>query len=310
MRRVLITGANGFVGRQCCVAFRDSGWQVRGLVRNDWTACPAEDARAVGDLGTAILEPHLTGVDVVVHLAARAHRMEDGRGEAALSAYRDANVIVAGRVAAAAREAGVRRLVFVSSAKVFGEERDRPYRPDDPPSPSDAYARTKLEGEELVRETAGAMDVVILRPPMVYGPGGKGNVPRLIRLARLSTHVPLPFGAIRNRRSVVYVANLASALVHCATIDRAAGVQLVTDGEHPSTTELLMRIAGHLGSRARLFAMSPAILDRAMRMAGRGAEARRLLGSLVLDDSAFRATGWRQPYHLDDGLRATAEVVR
>lgn len=309
--RVLITGAGGFVGRHACREFQNAGWQVRALARDSSDIPPAGDTRIVDDLASAELARHFDDVDCVVHLAARAHRMEDGRGERTGDAYRVANVETTRRVAMAARGAGVRRFIFVSSAKVFGEERDRAYSADDAPQPADAYGRTKLEAEVVLRDVAAPMEVVVVRPPMVYGPGGKGNVPRLIRLARLSTRVPLPFGAVRNRRSVLYVGNLASALRHCATSVRVvARAHIVTDGEPLSTPELLRRIARRIGGRARFFSVPPLLLDAALRAVGRGPEARRLLGSLELDDSAFTATGWMPAYTVDAGLDATVTAWR
>lgn len=308
MQRVLITGASGFIGRHACTAFRAAGWHVTAVTRSDSPVrLDADEVRALGDLARPPLAPHMAGVDCVVHLAARAHRMHE-TGPRALAAYRAANVDITERLAIAARSAGVRRFIFVSTAKVLGEERERPYGEADVPAPSDPYALTKYESEQVVLEVAGsAMEPVILRPPMVYGPGGKGNVPRLIRLARLSMRVPLPFGAVNNRRSLLFSGNLADALVHCAVNARAAGrAFLVSDGEDVSTPELIRRIATYLGGIAKLFDVSPRLLFATARLARRANDARRLLGTLALDTRDIRSRlDWTPPFTLDAGLRAT-----
>ena len=307
-RRVLITGANGFIGRHACTTFRARGWNVTALTRSaPAVRLDADEVHAVGDLASAQLDPHLTGVDCVVHLAARAHRMGES-GPRALATYRWANVEVTKRLALAARRAGVRRFVFVSSAKVLGEEREVPYGEADVPAPADAYALTKYEGERTMLDAAGsAMEPVILRPPMVYGPGGKGNVPRLIRLARLSMRIPMPFAAVDNRRSLLYAGNLADALVQCAVNPRAAGhAFLVSDGEDASTPELLRRIALHLGGIANLFDVPSGVLQRLARLVGKADDARRLLGTFMVDSRAMRSRlEWNPPFALEDGLRAT-----
>jgi nucleoside-diphosphate-sugar epimerase len=303
MRRVLVTGANGFVGRHACAAFAGAGWEVRTLVRQSSTPPSPYDERAIGDLATATLSPHFADVHCVVHLAGRAHRLADPGGDAA---YHAANTTVTRRVAEAARGANVGRFVLASTAKVFGEERDRPYTPADTPAPADAYARSKLESERALASVAGPMQVVVLRPPLVYGPGGKGNVPRLLKLARLATHVPLPFGSVRNRRSILYSGNLADALVHCATSERViGGVHLPTDAVDVSTPELLRRLALVHGRHARFIPCPPSLLRFGATALGRGAEARRLLGSLSLDGSGLRASGWTPPFSLDAALSAT-----
>jgi len=306
MPRVLVTGAAGFIGRATTAAFAAAGWDVRALVRAPGGAPTSTDERVVGDLTSAALTPHMAGVDCVVHLAARAHRMSDRGGARTEALYRAANVDATLAVARAAIEGRVRRFVFVSTAKVFGEGRDRPYTERDVPEPADAYARTKLEAELQLKAVAGRnMEVVVVRPPMVYGPGGKGNVPRLVQLARISGRIPLPFAGVQNRRSLLFVANLASALVHCAT---ARGVTerpcLVSDGTDVSIEELLRKLAAHAGVRARLFAVPPLLL----RLAGSDERVRRLTGSFTLDAGRFLETGWAPPFTLDEGLRATVNA--
>ena len=308
MPRVLVTGAKGFVGRHACAAFASAGWDVRTLVRESSTPQLPYDERAIGDLATATLAPHFADVHCVIHLAGRAHRLGDAAGDAV---YHAANAAVTRRVAEAAREANVGRFVLASTAKVFGEERDAPYTPADAPAPADAYARSKLESERALASVAGPMQIVVLRPPMVYGPGGKGNVPRLLTLARLATRIPLPFGSVRNRRSILYSGNLADALVHCATSDRVTGgVHLPTDGVDVSTPELLRRLARVHGRHARFIPCPPSLLRLGAAALGRGDDARRLLGSLCLDGSGLRSTGWSPPFGLDAALLATVSALR
>jgi UDP-N-acetyl-alpha-D-quinovosamine dehydrogenase len=308
MKRVLITGANGFVGPWACRAFRAAGWHVAGAVR---TPVPREQIGAdevivIGDLADSAMANALADTDCVVHLAARAHRLNE-TAASPLDEYLSVNLAGTRRISQAARDAGVRRLVYVSSVKVLGEERERPYTECDRPAPSTPYGVSKLEGERAVlAATEGStMCPVIVRPPMVYGPRGRGNVPRLVRLARMGMQVPLPVRAIRNRRSFLFVGNLADALVTCASHENAAGETfLVSDGEDVSTPDLLARIARHLGGRFRAFGVSPAVLRALARSVGRQEEATRLLDSLSVDTSRVESRlGWSRPFTLDAGIR-------
>ena len=315
MRAVLVTGAAGFVGRHTCRAFRASGFRVVAAVRGpaEHAGIDADVVVPVGDLASAPLPSLVEGVDCVVHLAGRAHRMSSNDSAEELGVYRAANRDVTRALATAARHAGVRRFVYVSSAKVMGEERDAPYRESDVPAPRDSYGLSKLEAESALHEVAagGQMGAVVIRPPMVYGPGGKGNVPRLMRLVRLGAHLPLPFGAVQNRRSLIFVGNLADVLVRCATHDSAAGnTFFVSDGEDLSTPELLRRLGAAMGRQVLLVPVPPVVLRAGARALGRGADASRLLDSLVVDTTRIESLlDWKRPYSVDQGLRETARVA-
>ncbi|MGI8548916.1 MAG: NAD-dependent epimerase/dehydratase family protein [Gemmatimonadaceae bacterium] len=303
---VLVTGATGFVGRRTAAMFAENGWNVRGLVREGGRAVllPESVYPIVGDMNSSGWESGaVAGVDMIVHLAGRAHVMNNGSGDE-LGAFRRANVDPTARLAAAAARAGVRRFVYVSSVKVHGEGRDSAYRTDEALTPTDAYGLSKAEAEAALVESFPG-EHVIVRPTFVYGEGGKGNFPRLVALARRSASVPLPLGGIHNRRSLLYVDNLASLLVCCAHHDAAAGqIFLAADAEAVSTTELLTRVGRALGITPRLFKVPPALMRAAAELVGRREEIARLLGSLTVDTSPLRAKlGWVPPFDLDAALR-------
>lgn len=259
MTRVMITGANGFVGRAALPAFLDAGIAVRAGVR-DWT-CASRDnwpAPAVaglfetveyGEIGpTTDWSAALQGVNCVIHLAARAHIMHEGTPDP-LAEFRRINVAGSLNLARQAIACGVKRLIFTSSIKVNGERTalGQPFTPDDQPAPTDPYGVSKLEAERGLRELErqSDLDVVIVRPVLVYGPGVKGNFRKMMQV--LSKGVPLPLGGLNNRRSLIGVGNLADLLVKCARLDAAAHATfLVSDGEDLSTTELVRRLGALL----------------------------------------------------------------
>lgn len=306
--RVVVTGATGFIGSHLLRRLRQAGYPALAIVRTESAAgglqqgidVVARDLERVDSL-----EDVLRPGDVVVHLAARVHMMRD-RGTATRDAYRSANLIPTRMLCRSAAERGVRQVIFLSSGKVFGEGRDAPYTRDDAPAPSDAYAESKVEAENAVREQAGQdrFDWTILRPPFVYGPGGKGNFPRLVSLAHLSTLVPLPLGSIGNRRSVIFVGNLVDVIVRSiAHPGSRRRVLLPTDAHDVSTAELVRAIAGARGDRARLFACPSPVLRAAARLVGRSAEMDRLTESLRLDSRHLREElDWAPPFTLRSAL--------
>lgn len=309
-RPVLVTGATGFVGSALVAALRRAGRPVRAAVRSAERipAWLAREARCVetGDLaGDTRWDEALDGVDAVIHLAARVHVMHDTASDP-LAAFRAANVEGTARLAESAARAGVRRLVFASSIKVNGEA-TRPGAPFDErsePRPVDPYGVSKLEAEQRLQGIgAGSrLEVCVLRPVLMYGPGVKGNLERLVRWVRAG--VPLPFGSIDNRRSLLGVENFCDALIRAADHPGAAGrTYLVADGDDLSTPELVRRIARAVGRPARLLPVPPALLRTLATVAGRRDEAARLLGSLQVDASRLRdELGWRAPVPLDVGL--------
>lgn len=316
MSRVLVTGANGFVGGALCARLLRDGLDVRRAVRDARRAPPGiergDDCVAVGDIGAATdWRSALQGVDSVVHTAARVHVLDDSPENERL--YVETNAEGTRRLALAAAEAGIRRLVVLSSIKVNGEGDDgRVYRATDTPAPADAYARSKMAAESHAFEVGRArgLEVVVLRIPLVYGPGVRANFLRLMRW--VARRRPLPFGAVRNRRSLVGLGNLCDLLCLLRVHPAAPGkVWLGCDGEDLSTAELVERMARALGTRANLLAIPESWLRTAGRLAGRGAEVARLCGSLQVDSAPLREQlGWRACRSVDQELAATAAWFR
>ncbi|MFL9947271.1 SDR family oxidoreductase [Paraburkholderia agricolaris] len=315
MTHVLVSGANGFVGRVLGRALIDAGHTVTGLVRQpggcaegvqEWVY-DGKDFAGVADAWPQGLKP-----DCVVHLAARVHVMHDDAADPD-AAFRATNVEGTLRLAEAASQNGVQRFVFVSSIKAVAEtDGGRPLREDDPAHVEDAYGRSKREAEQaLIRysEDTG-LDVVIVRPPLVYGPQVRANFLRL--MDGIWRGVPLPLGAVSARRSLVYVGNLADALVRCATDPRAAHQCFhVADGGDPTVAELAQAIGRHLQKTARLFPVPVGLLRLVGRLARRSAHVERLIGSLQVDTTRIRRVlDWNPPYTADDGLAATASWYR
>lgn len=307
--RVLVTGATGFVGAALVPALQARGWRVRAAVRSPGRTAADEEA-VVGSLGEPFdWAPALHGVGRVVHLAARVHVMQDSASDP-LAEFRRTNVAGTLALARAAADAGVRRFVFVSSIKVNGEgTRDgSPFGADDPPAPVDPYGVSKREAEDALFQIGHGtgMEVVVVRPPLVYGPGVKANFEAMMRW--LMRGVPLPLGAIRNRRTLVALDNLVDLLATCLEHPAAAGeIFLAGDGEDLSTTDLLRRLAVALGVRARLIPVPATLLEAAAALLGKRAVAQRLCGNLQVDiGKARRLLGWTPPVPVDEGLRRTA----
>lgn len=302
---ILVTGATGFVGSALCTELAARGLPFRAASRSERPGCIT-----VGELDEGTdWSAALPGVDRVVHLAARVHVMHE-TAPAPLAAFRRTNVAGTLRLARQAAAAGVKRFVFLSSIKVNGEETrpGHPFTADDMPSPQDPYGVSKLEAEQallaLDRETG--MEVVVLRPPLVYGPGVQANFRSMLRWVRRG--VPLPLGAVQNSRTLVALDNLVDLILLCLEHPGAAHqVLLAGDGEDLSTPELLRRAATALGTRARLLPVPPGLLAAAASLLGQGAVAQRLCGSLQLDLSKTRRLlGWTPRVGIDEALRKTA----
>lgn len=305
--KILVTGANGFIGRELCTHLRARGFEVVAVVRQ-----PTDEPGEVVCESDGSWSLALAGCDTVVHLAGRAHVTHDQEPDP-LQTFRASNVAPTLLLAQRAVSAGVRRLVFMSSIKVLGETTAPGcrFKPDDLPSPQDAYAASKWEAEQQLAQHAAhtGLEVVVIRPPLVYGPGVKGNFASLIRWVTRAT--PLPLGAVRNSRSLIGLSNLVEFTTLCADINaspNAAGeVFLVSDGEDISTTELLRRVATAYGHSSRLLPVPAWLLRGAARLVGRSAQADRLLGSLLIDDSKAREVlGWTPPVNIDEQLRRMA----
>ncbi|WP_448203393.1 UDP-glucose 4-epimerase family protein [Azospirillum sp. sgz302134] len=309
--RVLVTGATGFVARTVIPLLIERGHTVRAVVRNPDAGVPGvDDVVAVGEIGpTTNWGTALEGMDAVIHLAARVHVMRD-KATDPLAAFRRVNTAGTRVLAEAAAVAGVKRLVYLSSVKALADEcPPEPLSEETIPDPHSPYGISKLEAERALAEISArtGLEVVVIRPPLVYGPGVGGNFLRLMQAVNLG--IPLPFGAVDNRRSLIFVGNLANAILECLIHPQAAGGRfLVHDGRPMSTAELIRAIADALGKPARLLPVPPSLLALGARLTRRQAVLDRIAGSLVVDDGAIRrALNWRPPYYPAYGLRLTAE---
>jgi nucleoside-diphosphate-sugar epimerase len=305
--RIAVTGASGFVGSHLVRQLVLDGYAVRALVRAPWGTAESDlELFQVNWQGAATeWAEALRGVDVVVHLAARTHAIHE-RGRESLDEYRRVNVGGTQSLAAGAVAAGVRRLIFVSTIKVNGECTEaQPYRATDSPAPEDPYGISKWEAEQVLAQIAGTggIESVIIRPPLIYGRGVKGNFARLCRMIRRG--YVLPFGAINNRRSLVSVENLVDLVSCCITHTEAAGKTfLVSDDSDLSTPQLIRSIADAMGTRARLIAVPRSWLRVAGRISGRSEEMVRLLGSLQVDiEHTRRVLSWSPATSVSEGLR-------
>jgi nucleoside-diphosphate-sugar epimerase len=306
-----VTGASGFVGRAVCERALELGLKVRGSHRSLFSQ-PLVPA-GVEKIQIASVDRNtdwsgaLVGADVVIHLAGRVHAAEIA-GRDSLAIYREINTAGTERLARMAVTAGVRRLVYVSSIKVNGEQSSRgSFTATDAPFPEGAYAISKWESEQALHRVGAesALEIVILRPPLVYGRGVGANFSRLLHLVQRG--IPLPFASVSNRRSFIYVKNLADAIITSAAHPRAMGQTfLVSDGEDISTPELIRRIADVMGVPPRMFRCPPSLLNAAASIVGRSAEVSRLLASLALDSTKFRSEiGWIPRYTMSQGLGET-----
>ncbi|MGQ9370044.1 NAD-dependent epimerase/dehydratase family protein [Azospirillum sp. ST 5-10] len=308
--RVLVTGATGFVGTTLVPLLAGQGHEVCAAVRRPEALAPGARTVVVGDIGPDTeWSAALAGIDAVVHLAARVHVMRDREADP-LAAFRHVNTAGTRRLAEAAAAAGVRRFVFLSSIKaVTDESRPAPVGDREPPCPRSPYGISKLEAERALAEVASrtGLETVVLRPPLVYGPGVGGNFRRLMELIR--RRVPLPLGRVDNRRSLIYVENLCDAAALALVHPEAPGHAFLLHDAFPlSTPDLVRRLAHELGVVPRLVAVPPDLLRLAATLAGRRAVYDRIAGSLVLEDHAIHRTmQWRPPRNTAYGLRATAE---
>ena len=312
IKSVLVTGANGFVGTALVPKLVGCGFEVRRLVRDkNYKDNLKIKSFCIDDLDDVVdLTEPLKDVDVVIHLAARVHVMTDKHIDP-LAEYRRVNVESTLNLARQAATLGVKRFVFVSSIKVNGEltRKDMLFKADDNPNPQDPYGVSKLEAEaglmRLAKETG--MEVVIIRPPLVYGPGVKANFLSMIKV--LDRGIPLPFGNVNNKRSLVFVDNLVDLLATVIDHPKAAGqVFLVSDDYDVSTTTLLKSMSSALGKKAKLIPVPLFILKAIFYLFTKRGLSQRLLGSLGLDISKTKELlNWNPPVSFEEGISRTAK---
>ncbi len=310
--KFLVTGASGFVGWALCINIAGKGEVLAAVrARQAWLNVPQVVVPTLD--GDTNWSAALQNTDVVVHLAARAHVMKEASADP-LAEYRKTNVDGTLNLARQAANAGIRRFVFISSVKVHGEESQpgRPFRESDLPAPEDFYGMSKQEAEVGLRQIAqrSAMELVIIRPPLIYGPGVKANFATLVNVIRRG--IPLPLKAIENRRSLVALDNLVDFVGECAIHPLAGGnTFLVSDGHDLSTPQLITRIAHAAGVPLRLFPVPRRILMSGAGFIGKAPALRRLCGNLQVDISLSRNTlGWTPPITVDEGLRRALADIR
>lgn len=311
---ILVTGASGFVGSALVKHLAQQGFRVRACSRYRTVSANefVDVALKVDLLTVQDLKPLLEGVSCVVHAAARVHVMRETSNDP-LADFRLMNVEVTLRLARQAAAAGVKRFIFLSTIKVNGESSplDRPFTATDQPNPQDAYAISKLEAERGLQQiaTETGLEVVIIRPPLVYGPGVSANFGRL--LAWLNKGIPLPLGCVTaNRRSFVAIDNLVDLIVVCLTHPKAANQTfLISDGHDVSTAELLRCMAKALNRKALLVPVPARLLASAAKLLGATEAAQRLLQSLQVDIVKNEALlGWTPPFSLEQGLQRVAQA--
>lgn len=319
MKRVLITGASGFIGRRLVEHVLSRGFEVVATSRNAADVSRAPRAAAFsafesGDIGAGTdWRPALGGVDAVVHTAARVHVMRDAASDSE-SLYRQTNAEGTRALAEQAAEAGVRRFVFLSSIKVNGErtERGRTFTARDVPAPTDAYSRSKWAAEQALARIAAAspMTCVTVRPTLVYGPGVRANFMALVRAVQKG--IPLPLGSIDNRRSMVGLSNLVELLVACleCPVDSSTTF-LASDGDDLSTPQLIRKIAAALGRSPCLLPFPPSMLALAGRVLGQSDRVARVVESLQVDiGETISGAGWSPQHSVDNELRLLVAAAR
>lgn len=310
MQKLLVTGASGFVGRFLCTELLARGYFVRAAVRSQLAITEGERVNVPDIAHDTDWTAALADIDTVIHLAARVHVMYDNAADP-LHDFRKLNVAGTMHLARMAAASGVQRLIYVSSIKVNGERTSlgQQYSELDDPAPEDPYGISKYEAEQALHRIAAetGLEVVIVRPPLVYGPTVKGNFEQMMNV--LAKGIPLPLASVKNLRSLVYVGNLVDALILCASHPAAVGqTYLVSDGEDISTPNLLRGLGIAMNRPARLLPCPAALLKVSGSLFRKREKIERLLGSLRVDSSKIRRDlDWTPPFTVQQGLQATVQ---
>jgi nucleoside-diphosphate-sugar epimerase len=313
-KKVLVTGANGFVGNYLIRELMCQGYLVRTAVRGDRPMDLGIEQVVINSIdGETDWAEALQDIDVVIHLAARAHLLHEGPQES-LEEFLKVNLFGTEKLARQAASCGVKRVVYVSTIGVNGASTHagQPFTESDRPDPHSSYSVSKWQAEMVLhtisKETG--LECVILRPPLVYGADAPGNFAKLLKL--LAKGVPLPLASVQNQRSLIYVKNLVSALILCATHPAAAGqTYLVSDGEDISTPQLMRLLGNEIGHPARLFLFPPAMLQLIARLTGKASQVQSLTGALQLDSGKIRRElDWHPPYTLQQGMQEAGTYFR
>ncbi len=306
---ILVTGGKGFIGAHLLPALLDSGHNIRATTRKpvpgdtrvDWVACDLMDP-------ACDLERLTAGIDTVVHLAALAHMPDASVTE---QDYRDLNVLATENLLEACASQAVKRFVYLSSIKVLGDHSETVLTEQSPEQPDDAYGRSKLGAEQRVRTTcmASGIDFVILRPPLVYGPGVKANFLKLVSI--IDKHLPMPLASVHNRRSLIYVRNLCDIITRCIEYEGKLNEAFLVSDCAVSTPDLIREIAAQMHTRASLFPFPLSLLRGLARIAGKTPVYERLAGSLQLDHSRFaNRFQWSPAFSFSEGIRETVHRYR
>ena len=311
--KILVTGANGFIGTQLSKTLANSGHEVRITARSIAQNISTTRELITCDLESADNLDHLTtGCDAIVHLAGRAHVMSDDPATSE-SLYLSANVDVTKKLAQSASRTGVKRMILMSSVKVNGESTtiDNPFTSQDTPNPQDPYGRSKTQAEQALWDVTSTSELegIVIRPPLVYGPGVRANFASLIGI--VNRGIPLPLGSIHNKRSFVSIDNLIDCIATALQSSNAAGQTfLVSDGNDLSTPELIRSIASALHKSPMLIPFPPALLKLAATTAGKRGAYDRLCGSLTVDIALTKQNlSWTPPFTVQDSLQRTVDAI-